>query len=235
MIESAKEIERTRMDEGITLPLPLQSLERLSWNYWWSWAADGASVFRDLDPEIWEECEHNPRLLLARVSEYRLAQMATDPVYIDRVRRLSDCFDQYIGPAESWVLMSRLARRIKDKRVLRVIRRYLQAGMLSQGPTTARSNQHGETTITPDRGVAYFCAEYGVHNSLPLYSGGLGMLAGDHLKSASDLRLPLVAVGLLYRYGCGARFSQRPRPGGAADLSNQDSRSNPATDRGLDT
>ena len=101
--------------------------------------------------------------------------MATDPVYIDRVRKLSDCFDKYIGPAESW------------------------------------ANEGGETTITPDRGLAYFCAEYGVHNSLPLYSGGLGMLAGDHLKSASDLRLPLVAVGLLYRYGY---FRQRLRRDG---------------------
>ncbi len=52
-----------------------------------------------------------------------------------------------------------------------------------------------------DGGIAYFCAEYGVHNSLPIYSGGLGILAGDHLKSASDLNVPLVAVGLLYRYG----------------------------------
>jgi len=49
--------------------------------------------------------------------------------------------------------------------------------------------------------IAYFCAEYGVHNSLPNYSGGLGILAGDHLKSASDLNIPLVATGLLYRYG----------------------------------
>lgn len=49
--------------------------------------------------------------------------------------------------------------------------------------------------------AAYFCAEYGVHNSLPIYSGGLGILAGDHLKSASDLNIPLVAVGLLYRFG----------------------------------
>ena len=49
--------------------------------------------------------------------------------------------------------------------------------------------------------IAYFCAEYGVHNSLPNYSGGLGILAGDHLKSASDLDIPLTAVGLLYRYG----------------------------------
>jgi len=52
-----------------------------------------------------------------------------------------------------------------------------------------------------DHPVAYFCAEYGVHTSLPIYSGGLGILAGDHLKSASDLNIPLVAIGLLYRYG----------------------------------
>lgn len=55
--------------------------------------------------------------------------------------------------------------------------------------------------VTPENPAAYFCAEYGVHNSLPNYSGGLGILAGDHLKSASDLNIPLVAIGLLYRYG----------------------------------
>ncbi len=55
--------------------------------------------------------------------------------------------------------------------------------------------------LTTDNSIAYFCAEYGVHNSLPNYSGGLGILAGDHLKSASDLNLPLIAVGLLYRFG----------------------------------
>ncbi|HPX60187.1 MAG TPA: glycosyltransferase family 1 protein [Deltaproteobacteria bacterium] len=49
--------------------------------------------------------------------------------------------------------------------------------------------------------VAYFSMEYGLHESLPIYSGGLGILAGDHLKSASDLGLPLVGVGLLYRQG----------------------------------
>ena len=49
--------------------------------------------------------------------------------------------------------------------------------------------------------VAYFSAEFGLHESLPIYSGGLGVLAGDHLKSASDLGLPLVAVGLFYHEG----------------------------------
>jgi len=54
--------------------------------------------------------------------------------------------------------------------------------------------------------VAYFSAEFGFHESLPVYSGGLGILAGDHCKSASDLGLPFVAVGLLYRFGY---FSQK--------------------------
>lgn len=49
--------------------------------------------------------------------------------------------------------------------------------------------------------VAYFCFEFGFHESLPVYSGGLGILAGDHCKAASDLCLPFVAVGLLYRQG----------------------------------
>ena len=49
--------------------------------------------------------------------------------------------------------------------------------------------------------MAYFSAEFGIHESVPIYSGGLGLLAGDHLKSASDLGLPLVGVGLMYREG----------------------------------
>jgi glycogen phosphorylase len=51
------------------------------------------------------------------------------------------------------------------------------------------------------RPVAYFSAEFGVHESLPIYSGGLGVLAGDHIKSASDLGIPLVGVGLFYGQG----------------------------------
>jgi starch phosphorylase len=52
-----------------------------------------------------------------------------------------------------------------------------------------------------DGPIAYFCAEYGLHESLGIYSGGLGVLAGDHMKTASDMALPLVGVGLLYRNG----------------------------------
>ena len=60
--------------------------------------------------------------------------------------------------------------------------------------------------LKPGDLIAYFCAEFGFHESFPVYSGGLGILAGDHCKSASDMRLPFIAVGLLYRQGY---FSQR--------------------------
>ncbi len=61
------------------------------------------------------------------------------------------------------------------------------------------------------RPVAYFCAEFGLHNTVPIYSGGLGILAGDHCKTASDLGLPLVGVGLSYMKGY---FDQRLRADG---------------------
>ncbi len=58
---------------------------------------------------------------------------------------------------------------------------------------------------SPDRAlpgpIAYFCAEFGIHESMQIYSGGLGILAGDHCKSASDAALPFIGIGLLYRRG----------------------------------
>ncbi|MFO0871517.1 MAG: alpha-glucan family phosphorylase [Pirellulales bacterium] len=64
--------------------------------------------------------------------------------------------------------------------------------------TTWGARQGGVLWARP---VAYFSAEFGLHESLPIYSGGLGVLAGDHLKSASDLGVPLVGIGLFYRQG----------------------------------
>ena len=55
--------------------------------------------------------------------------------------------------------------------------------------------------ILRPRPVAYFSAEFGLHESLPIYSGGLGVLAGDHIKSASDLDIPLIGIGLFYGQG----------------------------------
>jgi len=58
-----------------------------------------------------------------------------------------------------------------------------------------------ERPLMDDDLIAYFCAEFGFHESLPIYSGGLGILAGDHCKAASDMGLPFIGIGLLYRQG----------------------------------
>jgi len=77
-------------------------------------------------------------------------------------------------------------------RALRQLREYLS-------PVTTWGLTHAGALQA--RPVAYFCAEFGIHESIPIYSGGLGILAGDHLKSASDLAVPVVGVGLLYYQG----------------------------------
>jgi starch phosphorylase len=64
----------------------------------------------------------------------------------------------------------------------------------------AMAHVHGQPFADDDL-IAYFCAEFGFHESLPIYSGGLGILAGDHCKAASDMGLPFIGVGLLYRQG----------------------------------
>src|SRR6185436_4222794 len=145
---------------GRRLPPTLAPLRDLSWNYWWSWAPDGPELFRDLDPNLWGQCEQNPRLLLTQISDLRLAQIATDHLFVERLQQLNRRFTAYQSETKPWTKLA------------------LPAHITRQNP------------------VAYFCAEFGVHNSLPLYSGGLGILAGDHLKSASDLNLPLIAIGL---------------------------------------
>ncbi|WP_165071449.1 alpha-glucan family phosphorylase [Desulfovibrio sp. ZJ200] len=65
--------------------------------------------------------------------------------------------------------------------------------------------------VTPEHPIAYFSTEYGLHESIPIYSGGLGVLSGDHLKSASDMGVPLIGIGLLYKNGY---FKQEIDPSG---------------------
>ncbi len=142
------------------LPENLTFLEKLAWNFYWSWDVEGAELFRRLAPTLWEKYEQNPLKTLGKVSDLRLWQMANDVKYVEELGEFEQKLDKY----------------------------------LAEKPKTFGK-------VSPENPVAYFCAEYGVHNSLPNYSGGLGILAGDHLKSASDLNVPLVAVGLFYRFG----------------------------------
>src|SRR5687767_8192166 len=90
----------------------------------------------------------------------------------------------------------RLMGAAADPSFLDAFDRALAAYDLYHAPRTERF--HG---LEPESIVAYFCAEFGLHESLPIYSGGLGVLAGDHTKTASDVVMPFVAVGLLYRQG----------------------------------
>ena len=101
-------------------------------------------------------------------------------------------FLKHIAPDQ---LLKRAAEMALDSRIDYAFRRL--AEYLKN--TDSWGSVHAVTLKS--RPVAYFSAEFGLHESLPIYSGGLGVLAGDHLKSASDLGIPLIAVGLAYAQG----------------------------------
>lgn len=152
-----------RMQIRPRLPKELERLEELAGDLWFSWNARFRMLFHHIDPVLWEMCNHNPRLFLRRVSQYRLDEVAQDRAFIALFNGVLSDYDSYHKQGNQWFPM------------------------------------HYENE--KDFHVAYFSAEFGLHESLPIYSGGLGILAGDHCKSASDLGLPFTAVGLLYRHG----------------------------------
>lgn len=88
-----------------------------------------------------------------------------------------------------------LERAASDRDLVR------RAYSLEECITTESKRPAQDGPVDPAHPVAFFCAEFGIHPSLPVYAGGLGVLAGDLLKAASDAGLPLVAVGLLYHQG----------------------------------
>ena len=108
--------------------------------------------------------------------------------------------DVYHNPVKLLGSMSQgtLAEAAKDEGYLAHMNRVLEVFQEHLDQKGWYQEQHGDDS---NLRVAYFSAEFGLHESLPIYSGGLGILAGDHLKSASEIGLPLVAVGLLYRNG----------------------------------
>ncbi|MBC7235375.1 MAG: alpha-glucan family phosphorylase [Chloroflexi bacterium] len=147
-----------------SLPPGLTPLSELAYNLWWSWNLDVVDLFRRLDRDLWEETGHNPVLLLGKISQERLEEMAHDEGFVAQMMRVYQGLNRYMSSGETWFQKERAA-------------------------------DHGDLQI------AYFSAEYGITEAMPMYSGGLGILAGDHLKSASDLGIPLVGVGLLYQKG----------------------------------
>ncbi|OLP19769.1 alpha-glucan phosphorylase [Leptolyngbya sp. 'hensonii'] len=160
-----------------SLPTRLEPLRKLAYNIHWDWDFDAKDLFRRLDRDLWESSRHNPALMLGTISQDRLREAAEDEGFIAHMERAAQQLDDYIQE-RTWYRRQREAK--------------------------ARSQDGGNPPL--QNCYAYFSAEFGLTDSLPIYSGGLGVLAGDHLKSASDLGLPLVGVGLLYQEGYFAQY-----------------------------
>jgi glycogen phosphorylase len=131
---------------------------------------------------LWWSWDHDCISLFHDLDPVRWAELNQNPIAL-----LAEI------PLET--LERRASERLLHARINYAYRRqqeYLQAD---------RTWGAGNAGILRPRPVAYFSAEFGVHESLPVYSGGLGVLAGDHIKSASDLAIPLVAIGLFYAQG----------------------------------
>lgn len=137
------------------VPTQLAKLEELSKNIWWSWDYNTREIFESIDADLWKVCEHNPVMMLAKITLSRLEELANDSEFMSRVDASYKRFREY----------------------------------LDQKPDQTKPS------------IAYFSMEYGLTNVLKIYSGGLGVLAGDYLKEASDINLDMVAVGFMYRFG----------------------------------
>jgi len=138
-----------------SLPEELKCLDEIAHNLWWVWNYEARDLFRDLDPELYHDVNHNPVLLLERLNMTRKEAIVKDKALMKRINRVYELFRAYMD-------------------------------------------------VEPDKkrpSVAYFSMEYGMHSALKIYSGGLGMLAGDYLKEASDSNVDMCAVGFLYRFG----------------------------------
>lgn len=155
------------------LPDSLSRLDALARNLWWCWNHAAVSLFNRVDEELWTQVRHNPLSLLARAGQGRLEAMAKDDGFLRQLDEVWASFEEYRAGANTWYL-----------------REVAKSDVGASVPVPA--------IAFPDQRIAYFSAEFGLSESVPIYSGGLGILAGDHLKSASDLGLPLVGVSLLY-------------------------------------
>lgn len=147
------------------VPEKLSFLKELACNLWWSWNNEAESLFKRMDPSLWENVSHNPKMLLEKIDYKRLLVLEDDDDFVKDLEKVQESFRKYI-------------------------------------------NRPDDATLPV---VAYFSMEFGIHPCLKIYSGGLGVLAGDYLKEASDSNVRIIGVGLLYRYGY---FKQKLGPKG---------------------
>lgn len=141
----------------------------------------------DLARDLWYSWDKPTRTLFARLNPKLWSLVGHNPV----------------------VFLRRLEQKALDEAARDHVFLTNYAGVLSSFDTYHREPAFGPYAEDMHKNgdlVAYFCAEFGFHESFPIYSGGLGILAGDHCKAASDLNIPFVAVGLLYRQGYFSQF-----------------------------
>ena len=165
-----------------SLPDRLLPLHELAYNLRWAWDNRSRQLFRAIDDDLWESSGHNPAKMLGLVAQERLTALATDAGFLQQLDGVYAEFRAYIDGETWW------SKKYGTE--------------LVEGPSRKAGSEFK---------IAYFSAEFGITECLPIYSGGLGVLAGDHLKSASDLGLPLAAVGFLYQRGY---FRQTLNPDG---------------------
>jgi starch phosphorylase len=168
------------------LPGRLSPLNALAMNLRWSWDDRTQDLFRWVEPDAWEATGHDPIRLLGMVDHRRLDALAADRAFL-----------------------SFMAEVHGDLRRDLEADRWFQGHQGQSGPGSGVAGQSGEPSAL--RSVAYFSPEFGIAEALPQYSGGLGVLAGDHLKAASGLGVPLIGVGLFYHQGY---FRQELNPDG---------------------
>lgn len=113
----------------------------------------------------------NPVLTLLQADRSKLDQLALDKQFLGKLEWVASRFSTYMNRPDAGAGASWYAQNYKNK---------------------------GPDKKSP---IAYFSAEFGIHEALPIYSGGLGVLAGDHVKSSSDLGIPMVFMGLFYKNG----------------------------------
>jgi glycogen phosphorylase len=154
-----------RMTVFPIMPARISRLYELAYNLWWSWHPEARTLYKDLDPKLWESVGHSPVRFLSEVEPAVLERAAKDASYLERYDSILAAFDRYMHPRPEETWFSRTYPELRE------------------------------------RPIAYFSAEFGLHEALPIYSGGLGILSGDHCKEASDLDLPFVGVGFLYPQG----------------------------------
>jgi glycogen phosphorylase len=197
-----------------TIPEPLRGLLDLALDMRWCWSHSSDELWEHLAPELWD-ITHNPWHILQTMSQTRLEEEAADPQFRQLLDRHTNARRETLE-AESWFERTypEAAGKLEEKQSPGEA---LPSGSARSGAAADPSSIIGplggdaKLPAAPLGPIAYFSMEFGLSEALPIYSGGLGILAGDFLKSASDLGVPVVGVGLLWQQGY---FRQALSPSG---------------------